>query len=670
MENPEEVLQALDEFQKMRPSEIPRELEEYLSWVAKTGDPVYQWSLVKPLFREKLTRVMTDFYESCPSLELAPCPNVDQFNYDIMKCNLLELLESFANAPFTVQRICELLTAPRKEYNRVDKFMRAIEKNILVVSTVEPGPAARRSENGDGMVNGSLDDETPSTQSSHDVEMDSWVKDCTSENSVAIPASDGDAQLLESVSPVDKPNKITSNQEIPQIPTKSEEASERTEVTEPVSSSQVVAPETVSTEQSEAELASRLESSQTEPGEAAVTGSEVPAAVMNEDTNSQPSLDSEPEASESSSSPKLQTTFRTKDFVREDASSERSYAEIVKSGNEKSELETEEPEAKSEEKIEEAISKSTDAKISFECQEESDIEIPEGLPEKRARIDRLIDDLETDNSSTTINIPSEVKEKPEDSTSFLVDAVATESTEKEMTETTIEAAAPESSEERLSTGETEKPENEQEEEEVKKEDNATDSTEDSLPEADRASLASENPKPIIEEPHSEEPEKKSSAPTSEPREKQPESTVTIEEAMDDDTRVNKSMVPDPIPIIEEPKEVETSSRDEETSTTITELPEVVKDSLEIVECPESTESIVSTIVVEESSSIAKMSEELVAEVGESIQEDITDVKSLEEATIDEKIEPAESMEVDAEESLPGFQQDEPMEQESGDMVKS
>lgn len=47
MENPEEVLQALDEFQKMRPTEIPRELEDYLSWVAKTGDPVYQWSLIK-----------------------------------------------------------------------------------------------------------------------------------------------------------------------------------------------------------------------------------------------------------------------------------------------------------------------------------------------------------------------------------------------------------------------------------------------------------------------------------------------------------------------------------------------------------------------------------------------------------------------------------------------
>ncbi|XP_012533906.1 cell wall protein DAN4 [Monomorium pharaonis] len=221
MENLEEVLQALDEFQKMRPSVIPQELEDYLCWVAKTGDPVYQWPLIKTLVREKLTRVMTDFYESCPTLDLAPCPNVEHFNYDTMKSNLLERLESFVNAPFTVQRICELLTAPRKEYNRVDKFMRAIEKNILVVSTREPGPITRRGETGDGMVNGSVEEDAaasvtqqqppppspsqpPSSQqpttppqtsaqqpavqppTSQDVEMEYWEKDCGSTVTISV----------------------------------------------------------------------------------------------------------------------------------------------------------------------------------------------------------------------------------------------------------------------------------------------------------------------------------------------------------------------------------------------------------------------------------------------------------------------------------------------------
>lgn len=157
MVNPEEVLQSLDEFSKLKPKDIPRELEEYLLYVAKTGDPVYQWSLVKFLFREKMLNVITEFYESCPSIDLPPCPNVDPFNYETMKANLLERLESFSNAPFTVQRLCELLTTPRKEYTRVDKFMRAIEKNILVVSTKEPGGSRARGD--------STPQQTPQSQS-------------------------------------------------------------------------------------------------------------------------------------------------------------------------------------------------------------------------------------------------------------------------------------------------------------------------------------------------------------------------------------------------------------------------------------------------------------------------------------------------------------------------
>lgn len=143
MDNAEEVMQLLEEFSKMKPKEIPRELDEYLGYVAKTGDPVYQWSLIKCLFREKLLNVITDFYESTPTIDLPPSPNVDPFNYERMKANLLERLDSFSNAPFTVQRICELLTNPRKEYNRADKFMRAVEKNVLVVSTRDPGPCRR-----------------------------------------------------------------------------------------------------------------------------------------------------------------------------------------------------------------------------------------------------------------------------------------------------------------------------------------------------------------------------------------------------------------------------------------------------------------------------------------------------------------------------------------------
>lgn len=159
MENAEEIYHFLEDFSKRKPKVIPQELNDYLAYVARTGDPVYQWSLVKSLFKEKLLNVITEFHETTPGVEIPPYPNVDPFNYDIMKNSLLERLDTFTSAPFTVQRICELLTFPRKQYNRIDKFMRAIEKNILVVSTREPG-VQRHSEPENGepvepIVNGS-----------------------------------------------------------------------------------------------------------------------------------------------------------------------------------------------------------------------------------------------------------------------------------------------------------------------------------------------------------------------------------------------------------------------------------------------------------------------------------------------------------------------------------
>ncbi|KAF5302843.1 hypothetical protein FQA39_LY02023 [Lamprigera yunnana] len=172
MENPEEILHSLEEFTKLKPKDIPRELEEYLCFVAKTGDPVYQWGTIKCLFKEKLISVITDFYESCPSIEIPPCPNVEVFNYESMKSFILDKLDTFPAAPFTVQRICELLTSPRKQYNRIDKFMRALEKNILVVSTTEPG-FRRSTENGEGIVNGVEVDHTPeSNNASNDINVE------------------------------------------------------------------------------------------------------------------------------------------------------------------------------------------------------------------------------------------------------------------------------------------------------------------------------------------------------------------------------------------------------------------------------------------------------------------------------------------------------------------
>ncbi|XP_070494814.1 serine/threonine-protein phosphatase 4 regulatory subunit 2, partial [Chironomus tepperi] len=153
MDQPEEILEKLERFNVQKNPEITRELDEYVSFVARTGESVFNWALVKKLYREKLINVITDFYNETPTKELPQYPNVDPFNYETMKKMLIERLDSFSAAPFTIQRISELLADPRKQYSRIDKFMRAVEKNILVVSTVSPGRnrSEEKSENGDSL---------------------------------------------------------------------------------------------------------------------------------------------------------------------------------------------------------------------------------------------------------------------------------------------------------------------------------------------------------------------------------------------------------------------------------------------------------------------------------------------------------------------------------------
>ena len=86
-----------------------------------------------------------DFSNVSPAEEVPPVPNVDVFNFAAIRNKVFEQLDAFAGIPFTVQRLAELLTSPRRHYKRTDKFMRALEKNMLIVSTVE----ARANNNND-----------------------------------------------------------------------------------------------------------------------------------------------------------------------------------------------------------------------------------------------------------------------------------------------------------------------------------------------------------------------------------------------------------------------------------------------------------------------------------------------------------------------------------------
>jgi serine/threonine-protein phosphatase 4 regulatory subunit 2 len=43
----------------------------------------------------------------------------------------------FNSAPFTIQRLCELILSPRIHYRRTDKFIRGLTKCVSVVTTID-----------------------------------------------------------------------------------------------------------------------------------------------------------------------------------------------------------------------------------------------------------------------------------------------------------------------------------------------------------------------------------------------------------------------------------------------------------------------------------------------------------------------------------------------------
>lgn len=138
MENPENVLMELNTYEKDPAGSLPKVLEEYLVFVAKTGNTVFPWPKIKPVVRTKLELIITDFNTAMPEEQVPKMPNVDTFKFTEMKQRIFEQLDSYSGIPFTMQRLCELLTQPKRHYKRVDKFMRGLEKVMLVVSTVEP----------------------------------------------------------------------------------------------------------------------------------------------------------------------------------------------------------------------------------------------------------------------------------------------------------------------------------------------------------------------------------------------------------------------------------------------------------------------------------------------------------------------------------------------------
>ncbi|CAL8367414.1 unnamed protein product [Lota lota] len=139
------ILEAFREFEKKETKETCPILEQLLIDVAKTGETLIPWSKFKTYFLFKMENVMDDFHASSPEQRGSPNPNVVYVPFDVMKERIVKIVDGYSGVPFTIQRLCELLTDPTRNYTGTEKFLRGVEKNVMVVSCVRP-PSEKNGE--------------------------------------------------------------------------------------------------------------------------------------------------------------------------------------------------------------------------------------------------------------------------------------------------------------------------------------------------------------------------------------------------------------------------------------------------------------------------------------------------------------------------------------------
>jgi hypothetical protein len=142
--------------------------------MAQSGIPIHPWVRLSPIVERKMLKCLDDFsirlnngnkatnssnnihavaagYESTMSENTSESTFGDGIgdngvgSYDAiqslnkMKEELTELLRGFYNAPFTIQRICELILNPSAHYKSLDALCRGFEILLSVSSTIPVG---------------------------------------------------------------------------------------------------------------------------------------------------------------------------------------------------------------------------------------------------------------------------------------------------------------------------------------------------------------------------------------------------------------------------------------------------------------------------------------------------------------------------------------------------
>jgi len=115
--------EQLKDFVSSEKKVVTEELLAILEEISKTGVSIYPWEHMKVLLSTKLREIVADFTAT----------DTNSFSQATETLNsILSNLQDFREAPFTLQRLCELLLQPRQYYHSSKKYLFAVEKMVTV----------------------------------------------------------------------------------------------------------------------------------------------------------------------------------------------------------------------------------------------------------------------------------------------------------------------------------------------------------------------------------------------------------------------------------------------------------------------------------------------------------------------------------------------------------
>ncbi|KND00978.1 uncharacterized protein SPPG_04076 [Spizellomyces punctatus DAOM BR117] len=120
---------TLSELQDAGEKEWKSEYDHMLTRIADSCELEHPWPLVKEVIKLKIRRNLKGESED----EADKGDSVKDYETRIGLA-----LDTFDEAPFTVQRLCELTVRPNEHHKNVWKYLRALEKVLLVTSSDSP----------------------------------------------------------------------------------------------------------------------------------------------------------------------------------------------------------------------------------------------------------------------------------------------------------------------------------------------------------------------------------------------------------------------------------------------------------------------------------------------------------------------------------------------------